>query len=225
MKVIAIVLAGGSGLRFGGSIPKQFVRVRGKMIIEYCLEVICASSKVDGIWIVCDEKYRKMINKIKTEKFMGFSDPGENRQLSVYNALKDMEKEVHDEDTCVLVHDAARPMLSLNLIKKCVEMTEGHDGAMPVLPMTDTVYVSEDGMHVKALLNRREIFAGQAPEIFNYMKYKAAIEKLSHDEIIHIHGSSEPAIMAGMDIAIFPGDKKNIKITTADDIRAFEQMI
>lgn len=104
--------------------------------------------------------------------------PGENRQLSIYSGLCRL-KEVSDvKDAIVLIQDAARPNTSLDTISRCFALAEDEDGAMPVLPMKDTVYASEDGVHISGLLDRKTIFAGQAPESFRLKKYLVANEAL-----------------------------------------------
>lgn len=81
-------------------------------------------------------------------------------------------------DAIVLIQDAARPNTSLDTISRCFALAEDEDGAMPVLPMKDTVYASEDGVHLSGLLDRKTIFAGQAPESFCLEKYLATNEAL-----------------------------------------------
>ena len=91
--------------------------------------------------------------------------------------------------------------------------------------MKDTVYLCENGESVSSLLNREQIFAGQAPEFFRYGKYFEANKALLQDEILKINGSTEPAIMAGMNIAMVAGDEGNFKITTAVDLERFREVI
>ena len=221
---IAIVLSGGTGTRLGSDIPKQYIKVKGKTIISYCLEVLESCEQIDAIQIVAEESWYEVILESNMNKFKGFSKPGENRQLSIFSALEDIKEYASREDV-VIIHDAARPCVSekmfIDLIEACVE----HDGALPVLPMKDTVYLSEDGKSITSLLNRSQIFAGQAPEAFLFGKYYKANERLLSDDILKINGSTEPAIMAGMDIAMIPGDEKNFKITTIQDLERFQQLV
>lgn len=222
---IALVLAGGTGTRLGADIPKQYIEVNGKMIIDYCLDTMEHSSDIDDVWIVADEMWQQHIKKIN--KFRGYACPGRNRQLSIYNGLKAIEASLADEekDVNVLIHDAARPFLTEKLISECVKAADGHDGVLPVLPMKDTVYYSEDGKVISSLINRDKVYAGQAPELFRLKPYIKANEALLPDKILLINGSTEPAIMAGMDIAMIPGDENNYKITTKADMERFMRII
>lgn len=228
---IALILAGGTGTRLGGDIPKQYIEVDGTPIIFHCMKMFAMHPMVDAIQIVADEAWReyitewmKRVDSVAWNKWRGFSEPGANRQCSILNALRDI-REYADEDDFVIVHDAARPFLTEKFVAECLDAAEGHDGVMPVLQMKDTVYYSKSGRSIDSLLDRNCIFAGQAPEIFSLSKYYRANTKLLPDKILQINGSTEPAVMAGMDMAIIPGDESNFKITTKADLERFRQIM
>lgn len=230
---IALVLSGGAGLRMGSEIPKQYVKVGEKPIIIYSLEKLCFHDRIDAVQIVAEPAWWEQIEKwtkdwIETDelsrKFRGFSSPGATRQMSILNGLEDI-KEYADDPDCIFIHDAARPLLSEKQITDCLDGITGHDGVLPVLPMKDTVYSSKDGKSVSELLNRSEIYAGQAPEVFRLGKYYRANKILLPEKILQINGSTEPAVMAGMDIAMIPGDEGNFKITTKADLERFCKII
>ena len=226
---VALILSGGTGTRLGADIPKQYIEVGGKPIICYCAERLLRHDKIDAVQIVADQSWHDEIrNWISEEdinkKFKGFSLPGENRQLSIFHGLEDIRKYAPDEDF-VLIHDAARPLLSEGMISECIDTVQGHDGALPVLPMKDTVYLSMDGKKVDNLLDRNRIYAGQAPEIFRIGKYYEANKQLLPTEILKINGSTEPAVMAEMDIVMIPGDERNFKITTKADLERFREIV
>lgn len=225
---VALLLSGGTGTRLGADIPKQYIEVGGKPMIAYSIQRLSLHAGIDAIWIVAAPEWQKLIvESLKASdmnnKFRGFSEPGENRQLSILNGLEDIRNEMR-EASLVLIHDAARPLLSEKLITDCLNAVTGHDGVLPVLPMKDTVYASGDGKCITSLLKRSEIYAGQAPELFCFEKYYEANMRLLPDSIRHINGSTEPAIMAGMDIAMIPGDENNFKVTTQADLERFRKM-
>ena len=226
---IALILSGVTGLRLGSEIPKQYLEVGGRPVICYSIETLSLHREIDAIQIVADPGWRQQISGWLKEadpegKFRGFSDPGENRQLSILHGLEDIRLYAREPDR-VFVHDAARPRLSNRQISHCLAAVEGHDGVVPVLPMKDTVYLSEDGKRVSSLLNRSQVFAGQAPEVFLLGRYLEANRRLLPEKILGINGSTEPAILAGMDMAMIPGDEGNFKITTRNDLERFRQMM
>lgn len=232
----AILLSGGTGTRLGSEIPKQYIEINGKPIISYCIETLYKSAVIDKIVIVAEPKWQESIREWLVEadvrdKFCGFAEPGENRQLSIYHGLKLIKDELlhgraAEGEDYVFIHDAARPLLSDKDIAAYVSAASGHDGVLPVLPMKDTVYISRDGKKVSSLLKRKEVFAGQAPEIFRFEKYLRANERLiTSSEILSINGSTEPAILAGMDIVMVPGNEGNFKITTAEDMERFRLIV
>ncbi len=229
VKNIALLLSGGTGTRLGSDIPKQYMEAGGRPVISYSIGRLAAHEGIDGIQIVAEPAWEEKIEKWVAEagasgKFRGFSSPGKNRQLSILHGLEDILNYADEED-CVFIHDAARPMLSDRQITDCLDGICGYDGVLPVLPMKDTVYLSRDGRSVDSLLNRSEIYAGQAPEVFRLGKYYEANRVLLPDKILKINGSTEPAIMAGLCIAMIPGDEGNIKITTKEDLKRFRKAV
>ena len=102
-----------------------------------------------------------------------------------------------------------------------------HDGALPVLPMKDTIYYlpSDKNASGLSLLDRTRVVAGQAPEAFRYGKYLAANEALLPDKIKEINGSTEVALLAGMDIAVIAGEESNFKITTPGDMERYRMVL
>lgn len=226
---IALLLSGGTGLRLGTEVPKQYIEVGGRPIISFVIERLLLHDRIDALQIVAAREWqaplREWLLPYDSRKiFRGFSKPGENRQLSILYGLEDMQAYADSQD-CVIVCDAARPLLSEEQITDCLEAMAGHEGVLPVLPMKDTVYLSRDKKTVSDLLKRDEVIAGQAPEFFLFGKYYEANRRLLPDKILQINGSTEPAILAGMDIAVIPGDENNFKITTKADLERFQKII
>ncbi len=224
---IALILAGGTGTRLGSDIPKQYIQVKGRMVITLCLEIFGTHPQIDAIHIVAHPEWQHKIQEQMpmeaVSKLKGFSAPGENRQHSIFNGLQDIIQYAGESDI-VIVHDAVRPLVSAFMLSDCVNACMKHDGAIPVLPMKDTVYLG-DGSKITSLLEREKVYAGQAPEAFVLGKYYDANKRLIPDKIKRINGSTEPAIMAGMDIAMIPGDERNFKITTQMDLDRFQALL
>lgn len=223
-----ILLSGGTGTRMNMDIPKQYIVVHNKPIFMYAYESIVNCKYIDAVCIVADQSWHKdiksWISRTVTDKICIFADPGETRQLSILNGLNSIERYMNDSDY-VLIHDAARPLLSRNLINKCFESIEECDGVIPVLPMKDTVYLSIEGRVVEQLTERQHLYAGQAPELFIYGKYYEANKELLPHNIYKINGSTEPAVLYGMNIKMIDGEEINFKITTQSDLERFADII
>lgn len=224
---IAIILSGGIGTRLGTDIPKQYLEVNDKAIITYCLEKFCNHKDIDALVIAAADQWwdyiQDQIKTIRPSICIYHAQPGETRQLSILNSLKVAQQLSHDNDDWIIVHDAARPLVSERLITDCLNARhENFDGAMPVIPVKDTIYVSEDRKQITGLLDRSKLFAGQAPEAFNLNKYLLAHANLTDDAIRKINGSSEIAFNNDMRIKLIEGDIDNYKITDINDLERFK---
>ena len=189
MKNIAVILSGGTGTRMGGNVPKQYMEVNGKAIIMYCVETIAKMPEIEEIVICLADEWRPFVQEELTRagvtKPVLFSQPGEVRQLTIYNALKALREQRTEDDAIVVIHDAARPLVSEALLHRCIEGCEKADGVLPVLPVKDTLYMSKDGKSISALLKRSEIVAGQAPEAFRFGKYLAVHDQMRKSAVVH----------------------------------------
>lgn len=258
MMNIAILLSGGLGSRLHSDVPKQYIRIGGRMLITYTLTELAKAPLIDRILIVAKQEWHGCImadimeNGGSSDKIMGFAIPGFNRQMSIINGMQEILRQTAsgmlwtvlpeglnegadskerwgdintaDEDT-VFIHDAVRPLLSGKQVEECFGALAGHDGVMPALPMKDTVYISRNGKTVSGLLDRNQIFAGQAPELFRFKKYYQANMTLTPEQLASINGSTEPAILAGLDIVMIAGNENNFKVTTPQDLERFRNLV
>ena len=238
--VTAIILSGGSGTRINPDVPKQYIEVEGKMIIDYSLEVFVNCEAIDYFCIIADSKWRESLEEIISEKnkdkFIGFAEPGEHRQISIFNGLRYIntmfEGNISDEDL-VLIHDASRPNITCNMRMRYIYGVgtsdydnTSFDGVVPALSVKNYIYQSLDGEKITGLLERDTLYSGQSPEVYMFKKYLKANEALLPDRIKEIRGSAEPAFMAGMNILLVEGSTRNYQITTQEDLDRFvrEQM-
>ena len=224
-----VVLSGGKGIRLGQERPKQYIEVNGKPIIGYCLDTFQKHDRIDGIVIVADNGWHEYIkNYISTngiDKFVCFAPAGISRQHSILNGLKALKEQKVQDDSIVIIHDAARPNVSKEIIDSCIDQLMNYDCAMPILPVKDTVYMSENGKEISSLLNRDTLFAGQAPESCRLGQYYSINAELTDVELQEVRGTSAIAYSKGLSVGLFPGSEKNYKITTASDLEKFMQEI
>ncbi len=226
---IAIILSGGVGSRMGLDIPKQYVEVKHRPIISYCLETFLENKQTDAVVIGVADEWKeyveKLVKEIKSSKPVFYATPGETRQYSIYNALKVVKETGLKDNSLVIIHDAARPLVSQEQINRCYYTCNNADGAMPVIPVKDTTYYSEDGKTIANLLDRSKLWAGQTPEAFVFGKYFEVHEKMPREELLKINGSTEIAFKNGLKVEMVKGDPMNFKITTPEDLSNFESII
>lgn len=229
MKTVAILLSGGEGSRMGLNIPKQYVKVENEPIINYVLRTFDNNDKIDWIVIVVANQWKSFVEEqirlLNIKKRICFAEPGETRQYSVLNGMKVIEQNGYDKDDLVIIHEAARPLCSHELINRCIDACAEVDGIMPVIPTKDTTYYSEDGETIKSLLNRGHLWCGQAPEVFKFDRYMNIHNRLSREEILKVSGSTEIAYKNGLLCKMVAGDTMNFKITTPEDLSNFESII
>lgn len=212
----ALILAGGKGERIVGyDIPKQYLRVGGKRMISYCLETFEKTPDIDIICVVAQRRWRSHIGDYL------FADAGTSRQHSIYNGLQVLRPYT---PKYVVIHDAARPCVTLDDIGTLITSAHQFDGATPSLPVTETIYRSFNNKTIANTLNRDELFIGQTPECYDFQKYYAAHEQYA-DMLASFRGSSEIAVNAGMRISLCTGNPGNFKVTTNEDLERFRDII
>jgi len=222
MKTFAIIPSGGTGKRLGENIPKQYLKVKGKELIAYTLEVFQNSQYIDEIIVASQPEYFELINDIKAKfnisKLTKIVEGGTERQDSVYNALSSLTANAND---LIAVHDAARPLLPVNILNSSLISAKQKGNSVVALKARDTlVNTSED---VLGYLDRSNILYIQTPQIFSYSVLMQAM-KQAYDE--NFKGTDESIIVsrAGHKIYFYEGVFQNFKITTKSDFDLFSSL-
>ncbi len=224
MKVTAIIPSGGSGSRFLSSIPKQYIKVLGKELIVYTLEIFQNCSLVDNIVIAAQKNYFDILNNIKQNynlnKISKIVEGGDERQYSVYNAFNSLT--LHDDDL-VIVHDAARPLISDKLLCNAIVFAKSLGSVVVALKAKDTLLKGINGK-VKSYIDRKNIYYAQTPQIFKYKILKKAFENANKTKFL---ATDESMLVKNInvDVNIFEGETTNFKITTTADLELFKKII
>lgn len=232
---IAIILAGGSGSRMGKTqMPKQFLQLHNKPVLAYSLITFNNCKNIDKIFVVCSNEYKDLLYKIiyeyKITKFENFFNPGRTRSESSWNALIGIKQTIKNiENSVVLIHDGARPLVTNKIIEENIQTARDFDVCETVLPCSDTIIQSLDNCTNTKTLNRNQLFTVQTPQSFkfdliysSYYKYFNSYEvekKELTDDIscIQLYESKK--------IYLIEGDKKNLKLTTPQDFIFLESFI
>ena len=230
MRNVALVLSGGTGDRMGGGTPKQYRTVAGKPVLVHTLERLERCSAIDGVFVIASPQWTDRILEWKEafglEKLLGAAPAGANRQLSIRNGLLAARRFMDgDEGAGVMIQDAVRPLTGVRLLEDLMENLREAACVMPVLPVTDTTYTSEDGRWVSGLLERSALYAGQAPEAFRYWPYLALYRDTPEAELSSMSGSCQLPYQASWNVKMIPGERENIKITYAADLKICELLL
>ena len=222
MKTFAIIPAGGKGKRGGTEVPKQYLKFHGKELIAYTLEVFQKNNLINEIIISAEPEYFSLLNEIKDKynltKISQIVEGGEERQDSVYNALKSIKAQ---EGDLVAVHDAARPLLPDSILTQAINTAKEKGNALVCLKARDTLLRGNE--IVKEYVDRSEMYYVQTPQIFRYKDLKHAMKKAYEKNFI---GTDESMLIKklGIDINIVEGSMLNFKVTTSTDIEMFEKL-
>ena len=206
-KVNAIIPAGGTSSRFGKS-NKLLEKIGEKEVIKYTVEAF-EKSNIDEIIICANiaiiDDLKKILNDCKKVRII---EGGASRQESVFNGIKACECDY------VLIHDAARPMITTDLINTAIDEVVFKNALTVATKTIDTIKEVVDGKIVKTI-NRSKLYNTQTPQAFRYDLIREAHEKLSGQNFTDDAGMLEAL---GQTVYILNGSYKNIKITTQNDI-------
>ncbi|MBF0336901.1 MAG: 2-C-methyl-D-erythritol 4-phosphate cytidylyltransferase [Nitrospirae bacterium] len=223
---IAIVPSAGSGRRFGSKRNKVFYPLLGIPILARTLQRLQACQQIDEIIPViqdCDtEDTRELIERFALTKVKRLAPGGERRQDSVCNALGLICGATTGTAKLVLIHDAARPLISDALLRDCIAGLSGCDGIVCAVAVKDTVKEVADGYVVKTL-RRDSLMAVQTPQVFLCSTILEAYSRAAADGLTFTDDTSAVEHYGGR-IKIIDGEYANIKITTRDDL-AYAQWI
>lgn len=234
-KVFAILLAAGSGRRMNMEGKKQFFRIHGRPLFQYSLHCLEESEYVDGIVMVsCEEDlpYMKEIlskDDGKHEKVLGFFPGGKERYHSVYAGLFGLKCFLSgDKDPIVLVHDSARPMLTHEIVEDSIRGAVEHHASVAGVQSKDTVRILDKDGKACDTPARSSVCIIQTPQAFDYSMLSKAYEKLIKEEEEGRLSAlvTDDAMVCELYMGVRPfisrGSYRNIKITTAEDLKLLD---
>lgn len=216
--VTAVIVAAGEGRRFGAA--KQFALLKGKTVLDRCLEKFEGLGAVDRIILVLGsgrsgEEYQKRYGKIAA-----IAKGGKKRQDSVYAGMSCMKAQ---ETGIVLVHDGVRPLVGQDLIERIINAAREKGAVVPVIPVEDTIKNVEAHKVIRTE-DRKTLFRTQTPQGFSY---PLLLEAFDQARRVNFLGTDEAALVErmGRDVFVIPGDRRNIKITTKYDMKIAEALV
>ncbi len=226
MRTVAVVAAGGSGVRLGGALPKQFLELAGRPLLAHTCERFARCRTVGG-WILVlpaegfEEHRERMQAWADRAKLLAVVPGGQVRQDSVWRGLQAIP---HGFEGVVLVHDGARPLVSEALIEATAEAAARYGAAIAALPAQDTLKVVGADDVIQTTVDRRQLYRAQTPQGFRFEILRAAFERAIAERF---YGTDESALVERIGVAVHlvAGSETNIKVTTAEDLLLAEHYL
>lgn len=209
---LAIIVASGRGTRFGSERPKQYLPLHGRPMLQYTLKAFADHPRIHGVRTVIHPDDSALYQKAVRE--LDLMDPvfgGETRQDSVRLGLESLEDR---NPEMVLIHDGARPLIGAQVIDRVIDALDKATGAIPALPISDTLKRVENGI-IGDTIDRGGLFRAQTPQGFAYRPILDAHRQMKGQAMTDDAALAEAN---GLDVTIVPGDEGNLKITENSDL-------
>ncbi len=219
-RVFVLIVAAGSGQRFGGAVPKQYQSLAGKPLLRHSLETFAAHPEIAGILVAIHPDHRAMYDEA-TDGIAKLLPPvagGASRQESVFNGLEQLALARPD---LVLIHDAARPFIDAGTISRTIAALAGQKAVLVAVPVVDTIKRAQDGK-VGDTVDRRDLWRAQTPQAFHFQDILAAHRRFAGRELTDDAALAEAA---GIPVVFVMGAERNFKVTTAEDMERAERII
>lgn len=215
-----IVVAAGSGKRFGSEVPKQYLVLNGAPVIRHCVQAFNDHPGIDIVQPVIrmtdlDDLTAALDGLVYAPAVEG----GDERQDSVRNGLAALVEMQPDH---VLIHDGARPMVSFGMLDRILAALETSSAVIPAIPVVDTLKRTDSDGTVIDTVNRENLWRAQTPQGFRYTDLSVA-----HVEAMGRALTDDAAVMeaAGHSVRIIQGDENNIKVTSPEDLVRLEMIM
>ena len=223
LKNYGIILASGTGSRYGSDIPKQFISLAGKTILEHTIEAFEKTEKIDHIIIVITPEYKYLAEKIllknNFKKVIKLLCGGKTRKDSSYIGISSIK----ENEANILIHDCARPFIKKEIILNCIEALKKHDAVDVAIASSDTILKVKNGF-IEEIPERSAFMRSQTPQCFKLSLIKKAHELSKNDQSY----TDDCGLIVKYNLAniyIVEGDVENIKITYPSDIYMAEKIL
>ncbi len=216
-----VFLSGGIGNRMQSSIPKQYMLINDKPLALYSFDVFLAMAEVQTISVVCEEQYVPLFEKRVqySNKKIVFARPGQRRQDSVFNGVS-----LISSKSLVCVHDAARPIIDEDLVRRTVNMANLHGAAILGVKVKPTIKRCNAEQKVLQTPQRSELWEVQTPQV---MRQNCLYESLVYaaEQGLTVSDDSAALELLHKDVYVVEGSYRNIKVTTPEDLIMVEQFL
>jgi 2-C-methyl-D-erythritol 4-phosphate cytidylyltransferase len=237
---IAVILAGGTGSRVGGALPKQFLPVAGRPVAAYSMDAFERHSGIDEIIPVCHPDYmeemRTLCRQNRWTKVHRILAGGKERYHSSLAAIEACGEKLDlsaagtgqtAEQTNLLLHDAARPLVSARIISDCLEALQQYDAVGVAVPATDTIVEVGADNTIRRTIDRRLLRNMQTPQCFRLATIREAYRRALADSAFHATDDCGVVLRYLPDVPVYlvAGEHTNLKITYPEELFLVEKMV
>lgn len=226
--ISVIILAGGVGSRLKSSIPKQFIEINGCPIIVHTVQKFEINPNIDNIVIVCLENWieytKNIVEKYKLSKVTNIIAGGATGHISTRNGIYSLKDTLSDDDY-VIIHDAARPIVSQTSINDLIEVAKKNGNACSAVSCYETVLLTENRLSGKDQIDRDKIIRVQTPQCYKFDLIRSLYEQADRDKLDDFVYANILALHYGVEIFFSKGSNNNLKITTKEDINLFKALL
>ena len=223
--IYAVILAGGTGSRMGLSdMPKQFLELKGKPILNHTLEKFLPHSRFEKIIVLTPSAWLNHTEEI-VRRYTGENDRvvviegGDTRNETIMNAIAYIEKNYGlDDDDVIVTHDSVRPFVTRRIIEENIDAALRDGACDTVIPATDTI-VEGDGEAITSIPDRRRMYQGQTPQSFKAKALRDAYMSLNESEKAVLTDAAKILVIKGKKVSLVRGETFNIKITYPYDLK------
>lgn len=220
MKNYAIILASGSSSRFGGDLPKQFIKIDNKTILELSVEAFQKNENITDIIVVCNPLYIDLCEEILPKeiftKVNTIITGGETRQKSSFIGVS----LIKEKNAKVLIHDGARPFISQKIINNCLKKLDEIDAVGVAIPSNDTIIKVDENNYITEIPQRSSLMRIQTPQGFRASVIQEAHKLTNATPELTVTDDCGMVLHFNLSkIAIIEGEEKNIKITHQSDLK------
>lgn len=212
-----IFLAGGTGSRMKAEIPKQYLLIQNKPLALHSFEVFLLLPEVKEIIVVCEKEYEHLFKTYQNDVELIFVPPGKRRQDSVFNGIQLLNLETVVGDRLVCIHDSARPLIDVDLVRSVVQTAADWGAAVAGVQVKSTIKFCDAAQMVVNTLDRSHLWEIQTPQVVSLNLLNEGF-KQAHEQNFTVTDDVSLVELIGRPVKVVEGSYRNIKVTTPEDL-------
>lgn len=230
--IYGAILAGGSGTRMHvSSLPKQFMSLQEKPIIIHTLEKMLMCNRFDAVYLGIHPSWMSymydLLDKYDLDsERIKLAQGGENRNETIFKVIDEIKKDFgQNDDDIIVTHDAVRPFVTLRIIEENIDAAKKFGACDTVIPATDTIVKSYDGVDISDIPERNLMYQGQTPQSFNIKQLKDLYSKLKPKQKETLTDACKICVLNDVAVKLVQGEVLNMKITTVNDYEIAQTIV